>query len=41
MFNKMARAWTWKYAMAEFQNVYFGHVDLEAEGFVPFAARRV
>ena len=41
MFNRMARAWTWKYAMAEVQQVYFGHVDLEMEGFVPFAARQV
>lgn len=37
MFNQMAREWTWKYAMSEVQQVYFGHVDL-SKGFHLFSA---
>lgn len=40
MFNQVAREWTWKYAMSELQQVYFGHVEL-GKGFSPFAAHGV
>lgn len=38
LFNQMAREWTWKYAMTEIPQVYFGHVDLE-RGFSPLTVR--
>ncbi|XP_067932369.1 uncharacterized protein [Watersipora subatra] len=40
LFNQAAREWTWRYAMAEVQQVYFGHVGFE-NGFQPFAARSI
>jgi len=37
MFNQAARMWTWKYAMTEKKQVYFGPID-NKDGFVALSS---